>query len=324
MSPLTAHSRLRHLGQAGLLAALLAMGLLFACTVPRFATRDNLLQILINVSVIGVVAVGEFFVIVGGGIDISVGKVTALIGVLAASLVASYGVPPSVAVVVALAAGAAVGAFNGTLAARFRVPAFIVTLGTFSMAEGLTLSWTRGASVPLGEPGWLALLGQGWVLGVVPVPVVIMLATFVGGWVLAAHTPFGRRLYATGGNAEAARLAGIHVRLHRLVSFVVAGGLAALGGLVLMSQISAGDPNAGKGLEFDAITAVVLGGTSLYGGEGRLFGVLVGALFMGTLSNGLTQWNVSSYHQNIIKGAVLIVAVLIDTVLRHHGRKGSL
>ena len=143
-----------------------------------------------------------------------------------------------------------------------------------------------------------------------------------GGWVLAAHTPFGRRLYATGGNAEAARLAGVNVRLHRLVSFVVAGGLAALGGLVLMSQISAGDPNAGKGLEFDAITAVVLGGTSLYGGEGRLFGVLVGALFMGTLSNGLTQWNVSSYHQNIIKGAVLIVAVLIDTVLRRRGREG--
>lgn len=305
--------------ELGLLSALVAMGTLFAATSPHFATRANLMQIMVDVAVIGIVAVGEFFVIVGGGIDISVGKTAALAGVVAATLL-ECGAGPLAAMAAAVTTGAAVGGFNGILANAFRIPPFIVTLGSFSMAEGLTLVWTRGASVPVSELGWLAYLGQGWIFRTVPVPVVVTLVTFAAGWLVAARSLYGRRLYATGGNQEAARLAGIAVGRLRATAYVLAGALAGLGGLVIMSQLGAGDPNAGKGLEFDSITAVVLGGTSLYGGEGNLVSVLVGAIFMGTLTNGLTQWNVSSYYQSMIKGAVLITAVLLDTAIRRRAR----
>jgi len=201
------------------------------------------------------------------------------------------------------------------LATRFRIPPFIVTLGTFSMVSGATAVWTHGASVLVRDPGWLATLGQK------PTPVAVMLVVFVLGWVAASRSVFGRRVYAIGGNAEAARLAGISVRLCRSVTYAIAGALAALGGIVAMSQLRAGDPKAGEGLEFDAITAVVLGGTSLFGGEGKLLGVLVGAVFMGTLSTGMNQANIDSNYQSIIKGAVLVAAVLIDTALRRRGRR---
>lgn len=302
-------------GELGLLAVLAAVGVLFGLTVPHFARYDNLLLILMNVAVIGIVAVGEFFVIVGGGIDISVGKNTALMGVLAANLVTTFGMRNLPAVLLTLLAGSAVGLLNGAVTTCFRIPPFIVTLGAFSMLDGATAVWTHGASVPLGESGWLAQVGQR------PNPVLLMFAIFAAGWLLAARTPFGRRLYAIGGNEQAARLAGISVRLHRTAAYVIAGLLSALGGIVVMSQLEAGDPNGARNLEFDAITAVVLGGTSLFGGEGRLFGVLVGAVFMGTLGTGLTQANVDSNYQNIIKGAVLVTAVVVDTVLRRRRAK---
>jgi len=315
MSPRLSRLWINYRGEAGLLAVLAAMTLLFELRVRGFTGYGNLVQILMNVAVIGIVAVGEFFVIVGGGIDISVGKVTALSGVLAAHLVSTWAIPVPLAILLTLAVGIAIGALNGALSTCFRIPAFIVTLGAFSMVSGLTAVWTHGASVQLREPGWLAAVGQK------PTPVLIMLAVFLLGWVVMARTVFGRRLYAIGGNDQAARLAGIGVRLHRSISYMIAGGLAALGGIVAMSQLRAGDPKAGEGLEFDAITAVVLGGTSLFGGEGKLLGVLVGAVFMGTLSTGLNQANVDSNYQSIIKGAVLVTAVLIDTTLRRRGRR---
>ncbi len=303
-------------GQFVLLAVLAATVLLFRLRLSGFTSVDNLVQILMRVAVIGIVAVGEFFVIVGRGIDISVGKLAAFSSVLAAQLIAAYGAPMPLAIFLALAAGAGIGSANGVLAARFGVPPFIVTLGTFSILSGVTAVWTHSASVPIADPGWLEILGRR------PWPVVIMLAVFLLGWIVSARTVFGRRLYAIGGNEDAARLAGISVKLHRTVAYLIAGALAALGGIVAMSKLWVGDAKIGDGLEFDAITAVVLGGTSLFGGEGRLLGVLVGAVFMGALSTGLNQANVDSNYQNVIKGAVLVTAVLIDTALRRRGRRG--
>jgi len=306
---------LEYRGQLGLLAVLAATMLLFRCRLSGFTSFENLVQILMRVAVIGIVAVGEFFVIVGRGIDISVGKIAAFSSVLAAQLIAAHGVPMPLAILLALLAGAGIGSANGVLAARFGVPPFIVTLGTFSMLSGVTGLWTHSASVRIPDPGWLAVLGQR------PWPVVLMLAVFLLGWIASGRTVFGRRLYAIGGNEEAARLAGISVRLHRTVAYLIAGALAALGGIVAMSKLWVGDAKIGEGLEFDAITAVVLGGTSLFGGQGKLLGVLVGAVFMGTLGTGLYQANVDSNYQTIIKGAVLVVAVLLDTALRSRSQK---
>jgi len=275
---------------------------------PYFLSVNNLLNILVAVSVIGIIAVAMTMVIVSGGIDLSVGSVVAFTGVAVAQL--SHSVPLWVAVAAALGIGLFTGTLNGLAVTRIGINPLITTLGTLSITRGLALVFSGGLSQTISHEGF-KFLGRGFVLGV-PFQVLLMAALFaLAAWVMRA-TVLGRSFYAIGGNARAARLAGLPVARLRLLTYVISGFSAALGGLVLASQLGAGAPAAASGIELSVIAAVILGGTSLSGGKGTIGGTLLGVLILGTLNNGLTLLNVSSYYQEVARGAVLLLAVALD------------
>ncbi len=284
---------------------------------PQFLELDNIRNVVRQISINGVLAVGLTFVILTSGIDLSVGSVLAFGGIVAA-MFASTAVPGEypliLALVLGLGAGLGLGLVNGFLVAYARVPAFVVTLGMLSAGRGLTLIVSDGMPVSRLEPGFLAI-GQGAVFGV-PIPILILFGVFGLAWVLLYKTTFGRYVYAVGGNEETARISGISTRRVRLAVYGISGTLAALGGVILAARTTAGLPQAGTGYELDAIAAVVIGGTSLAGGQGRLVGTLVGALIIGVVNNGLDLLGVSSYYQLTLKGAIIVVAVLLDSLRR--------
>ena len=296
-----------------LLAAWVGILGLFQVWVPggRFLGAANLLDLSQQVSVNAVLAVGLTLVILIGGIDLSVGAVVALAGVVAVAALPSVGT--AVAVLAGLGAGAAVGALNGTLASRTRMPPFIITLGTMMAARGAALRFTEGRPlpIPLSAERFLAL-GNGRVGNWLPVPVGIMLAVFAAGWVLLHRTRFGQHLYAIGGNREAARFTGIRVARHEAAVYVACGTLAGLAGVIHASQLYSAEPGSGQGFELNAIAAVVVGGTSFTGGIGTIPGALLGAAIIGTLDKGLNQAGVHYSLQYVIKGAVILAAVGLD------------
>ena len=298
------------------------LGLLLLCVglwiaTPYFATLDNLRNVAEQSTVIGTLAIGMTFVILAGGIDLSVGSVVALAGVVLALLLrTSVAVP--VAVLGAIATGVAIGAINGALVTLGRLPPFIATLGTMSVARGLALLLADGRPIS-GFPDGLRALASTRVLGV-PLSVLLMLALFAVAHVVLTRTVLGRATYAIGGNAEAARLAGIPVRAYTTATYALAGASAALCATVLLARLDSAQPIAGIGYELDAIAAVVIGGTSLLGGSGSVLGTLIGALIMSVLRNGLNLLGVSSYVQQIAIGAVIVVAVLIDMALQRRRR----
>ncbi|HYG56747.1 MAG TPA: ribose ABC transporter permease, partial [Symbiobacteriaceae bacterium] len=255
------------------------------------------------------IASGMTLVILTGGIDLSVGPVLALSSAVMAGLAAG-GTHPLVAVLAGLAVGAALGAANGTVITRGGVAPFVATLGTMTIARGLTLVYTDGRPIT-GLPDALTALGTGYV-GPIPAPVVVMAAVVLVTYLVLTHTPFGRFIYAVGSNEEAARFAGISVPRTKTLAYMLTGIAAALAGLVLTGRLNSAQPTAGAGFELDAIAAVVLGGTSLAGGQGGILGTVVGALIIGTLDNGLNLLNVSSFYQQVAKGAVILIAVLLD------------
>jgi len=217
-------------------------------------------------------------------------------------------------VLFALAAGLAAGLVNGALVTYIKIPPLIATLGTQTAIRGLAYIMTNGYTI-YGFPKAFNYLGKGYV-GVIPVPVIIMVIVLIVGWYAVNHTKFGRYLYAIGGNGEASRLSGININLRLIIAYVISGGLAALAGVVELSRLNSGQPNAGEGYEMSAITAVVLGGISVSGGEGKFSGVVFGILIMGILSSGLVMMNISTYYQQLIKGLVLLFAVSIDQILK--------
>jgi ribose transport system permease protein len=249
------------------------------------------------------------FVILTGGIDLSVGSLLAVAGAVAAALMVG-GTPWPVATVAGLGSGVVLGLANGLSVTAFRIPPFIATLAMLSIARGLTQLITGGRPFTGLDPTF-TLLGQGS-LGPVPIPVIVMAVTVIISWVVLRHTVFGRSVYAVGANREAARLAGIPVSRVLLGVYVISGFLSALGGLVLTARLSSAQPTAGVGQELDAIAAVVVGGTSLSGGEGSILRTLIGALIIGVLNNGLNLLNVDPFIQPIVKGAVILVAVGLD------------
>ena len=280
---------------------------------PNFFTVDNILNILRQTSVNAIIAVGMTLVILTAGIDLSVGSVLALCGAFAASMIALE-VPVLVAVPTALVAGAALGAISGIIIAKGKVQAFIATLVTMTLLRGVTMVYTEGRPISTGftdTADAFAWFGTGYALGI-PVPVWLMVVVFTAAWYLLNHTRFGRYVYALGGNESATRLSGINVDRVKIGVYAICGMLAALAGIIVTSRLSSAQPTAGMGYELDAIAAVVLGGTSLMGGKGRIMGTLIGALIIGFLNNALNLLDVSSYYQMIAKAVVLLLAVLVD------------
>jgi ribose/xylose/arabinose/galactoside ABC-type transport system permease subunit len=279
---------------------------------PYFLSVSNFLNILLATSVIGVLAIGATFIISAAGIDLSVGSLVGLSGVVGALAVVDGGLPWGFGVVGCLAAGAVAGAVNGLLVTRAKIPAFIVTLGVLGIARGAALVLTDGKPV-YGLPDALVFLGQGRPWGV-PMPVIIFLAVAAVAHYTLSHTRFGRHTLALGDNEEAARVTGIRLAAHRVRLYTLSGLLAGLAGLLFMARVNAGDPTAGLNYELTAITAAIIGGTNLFGGRGTVLGTLIGALIMGVLQNGLNLLAVQSFYQQMAIGAVLILAVWLDHI----------
>lgn len=297
----------------GIAAALLLEVVLFSILSPHFFTTENILNVTLQTSITAIIAAGMTFVILTGGIDLSVGAVVAFTGVVTTSVLLG-GLPLPIQYAAALASGLAVGALSGALAGmfvtRFRVTPFIVTLALMTVWRGSAFMLTDGRPI-WGLPESFAGLGSGRLLEV-PVPTVVMVIVYIAAFVVLRHTRFGRYVYAVGGNAEASRLAGIKTRWVLMKVYIVSGVLSAISGIMLASRMNSGQPNAGLMYELDVIAAVVVGGTSLQGGRGSIVGTFIGAMLIGVLRNGLNLMNVNSYVQQVVVGVVILLAVLMD------------
>ena len=277
-----------------------------------FLTVSNANVILIQVAANALLATGATFVILTGGIDLSVGSVVGLAGVASALLAQDDGVGNCVlAVGAGVLAGALIGAFNGALVAFARVPPFVATLGNMTVASGLAFVASEGQPISGLSDAFLSLSGT---IGGVSIPVVVMIVVVAISWVVLARTKFGMHVYATGGNPHAARVAGVNVRLTRFAVYVISGLLAGVAGVILAARATAGIANAGVGYELNAIAAAVIGGISLAGGRGSVLGTVFGFLIIGVLDNGLNIVNVSPFYQLIVKGLIIIGAVFVDSI----------
>lgn len=295
------------------LIALLVLIAIVSTLSPNFFTVNNLFNILQQTSVNAIMAVGMTLVILTSGIDLSVGSLLALTGAVAASMVGAE-VNALVAVAGALALGAAIGACTGVIVAKGKVQAFIATLVMMLLLRDVTRVYTDGSPINTGFSdnadlfGWF---GIGRPFGI-PTPVWLMIIVFAAAWYMLHHTRLGRYIYALGGNEAATRLSGINVDRIKIVVYALCGLLAALASVIEVARLSSAQPMAGNGYELDAIAAVVLGGTSLSGGKGRIVGTLIGALILGFLNNGLNLLGISSNYQMIVKAVVILLAVLVD------------
>ena len=302
------------------LIALFILCLALSLLSDKFLTVDNGWNVMRQISVNVCLSVGMTLVVLTAGIDLSVGSILAFCGAVAAGLI-KYGIEiPGAnlyigftllgAVLAGILAGSLLGWFNGWTITRFNVPPFVATLAMLTIARGLTLLWTGGHPVTgLGEG--FAFLGSGWFLGV-PMPVWISGAVVAIAWVITRKTRFGRYVYAIGGNESAARLSGINIKKIKIAVYAIAGALAAVGGLIVTARLDSAQPNAGLSYELDAIAAVVIGGASLSGGRGSVLGAVLGAVIIGVLNNGLVLLNVSPFWQQVVKGLVILLAVIID------------
>ena len=298
----------------GLVAVYLLIILVFSQLSEFFLTRNNFLNIGVGVSILGIVAATQTMVIIARGFDLSVGSTVALAGVMTAEILNAGG-SDWLSVVGAIGVGLVVGVVNGFLVTVVRVNPLITTLATLAIVRGIAYVWTDALTQVFPGPN-LRWLGTGRVFGDIPVSVLIMLATFVIVWLTLRFTTFGRAIFAVGGNPRAALLAGINVGRVQWLAYIISGISAGFAGAILAAQLSAGSPQAATGLELNVIAAVVLGGASLAGGRGRVWGTLVGALIMETLRNGLVLTDVSSFFQMIAWGLVLLLAVVIDQLRR--------
>jgi ribose/xylose/arabinose/galactoside ABC-type transport system permease subunit len=299
----------------GTLIGLVALCAVLWALTPHFLTVSNLLNVAEQTSINAIVAVGMTFVIVSGGIDLSVGSMVAISGVVL-GLALHDGQPLALSILIALVVGAACGTLNGILVDRGGLPPFIVTLGMMSMARGAALVITEGRPISGFEVAFRSLATAR--VGFIPAPVIIMTAVYLFAHLALTRTTFGRYVYAIGGNEEAARLSGVRIHLHKTAIYAVSGVTSAVAAIILTARLNSAQPIAGMMYELDAIAATVIGGTSLMGGEGSLGGTLVGALIMGVLRNGLNLLGVSSFLQQIVIGGVIVGAVLVDTVLKRH------
>jgi len=297
----------------GPVLALIVLALLTTAMNPSFLDPNNLLNLLRQVSINGLIAFGMTFVILTGGIDLSVGAILALTSALSAMMITS-GVPTLIAMLVGIVIGGILGGVNGLIITKGGAAPFIASLATMTIFRGATYVFTNGNPITgkaMNNSFIFQFIGRGYFFGI-PVPVILMMIAFIILYVLLHKMTFGRKTYALGGNEKAAFVSGIKVNITKTWIYVISGIMSSAAGMVLISRLSSAQPDAGTGFEMDAIAAVVLGGTSLAGGRGRIFGTLIGALIIGTLNNGMNLIGISSFYQQIVKGIVIIIAVLLD------------
>jgi len=313
--------KLPPLGQLGPFIALLLACAFFALTTDRFFSGENLSLILQQVTVVGVIAIGQTLIILTAGIDLSCGMVMALGSIVMTKFAADFGLPTPLAVLCGVGATALFGLANGLLVTRIKLPPFIVTLGTYNIAFAITQLYSRAQTVTEVPPA-MTWLGGTFALGGANVGfgTVLMMALYLGVWFWLRETAAGRHVYAVGNNPEATRLVGIPTERVLLGVYVLAGVFYGLAALLSVARTGVGDPNAGQTENLDAITAVVLGGTSLFGGRGLVLGSLVGAIVVGVLRNGLTLMGVSSVYQVLVTGILVILAVTVDQLSRRSTR----
>lgn len=290
----------------------------FPKTSGSFFTRQNIFNVLRQISTNLFLACGMTMVIILGGIDLSVGSIIALSGCISAGCVARYNLPLPIALLMGLLVGLLVGMFNGAVISKTTIPAFIVTLATMNIAKGLAYVYTGGSPVRVVTKEW-QFLGAGYV-GIFPTPVVILVIVLIITAIIMNKTKMGRHMYAVGGNQQAAEFSGIKVEKVKFFVHAFSGLMAGLAGIVLASRMYSGQPTAGDGAEMDAIAAVVVGGTSMAGGSGKIGGSIIGGLIIGVLNNGLNLLNVNSFWQYVVKGVVILLAVFLD-YFRNKGKK---
>jgi inositol transport system permease protein len=297
----------------GIFAILFAVVVISSMLSPVFLSFRNLSNVLRQNAVVMIIAFGSQMVLVSGEVDLSPGSVAAFSGVIAAIIMNTTGNVFS-AVASGILCGVLIGFLNGFIITSCRIPSFIMTLATQFVARGSILAITSAQPVT-GLSRSFAVLGQGY-FGVIPISVIITLVLLAVYWLMMNRLPFGRCVYAVGGNAEASRASGINPALTKIKAFVFAGAMAAISGILLMSRLNSGQPNGAVNYEFDAITAAIIGGTSMNGGAGKVYGVVAGAILVGILLNIMTLLSVSAYAQQIVKGTIVAIAVIIDTRVR--------
>lgn len=292
----------------GLAAIYVLILVIMSVLSPYFLSTKNFINLLLYSSTIGMIAMFTTMLMVGGGLDLSVGSTVALVGVVLSHTQYSLGIWGAVAA--GIVASLLVGILNGLLVTRVGINPLITTLGMLSVTRGLAFVFSGGLTEPMLDPAF-GKLGRGFIVGI-PVPVVVLMVLIIASYIVMRYTNYGRGLYATGGNPTASHLAGLPVKRYQLVAFIMSGLSAGVAGVFLTSQLGAGAPQAALGLEISVIAAVILGGTSLAGGKGTILGTLIGVLILGTLNNGMVLLSVSAYYQQIAQGVVLLLAVGLD------------
>lgn len=295
----------------GALIALILLVVVISFISPEFRTIDNFLSLLRQSSINGLIAFGMTCVILTGGIDLSVGSVLALTTAICAKLIVE-GTPVGLAMIIALVIGVLFGIISGIFVTKGRLQPFIATLITMTVFRGATMIFMDGRPISgLGNSFILKFLGKGAILGI-PVPVVLFIGIFLVFMFLLQKTTFGRRIYATGSNWKSAKLAGVNIDRTKIIAYAISGLMSAMAGLILLSRLNSAQPTLGSGYELDAIAAVALGGVSMNGGRGKIWGTFIGVLIIAVLNNGLNILGVSSYYQDVVKGIVILIAVLSD------------
>ena len=303
---------INNIRQYGLLIVFGIICLIISLITPQFLTISNLTIIVTQVSINALLAFGVTFVIITGGIDLSLGSIVAVSGVTSAMLAHPDSYPVLIPIIMGLLAGLLMGAFNGFIITKSKIAPFIVTLGTMTIGRGLALILSDGRPVSNLSDSF-NYLGSGTVLGI-PILILIFILVFALCSIILSKTILGRYIYAIGGNEQAARASGINIDRVKLSVYSISGLLAGLAGILLASRITTGQPNAGAGFELDAIAAVVIGGTSTAGGRGTMAGTLIGVLLIGVINNGLDLLNVTSYYQQVVMGIIIIGAVVLDSL----------
>ncbi|MGB6129824.1 MAG: ABC transporter permease [Psychrilyobacter sp.] len=305
-------------GKLSLFVALVVMWVIFSMLSPYFFTTQNSINILVAASLMGLVAIGETYLLIGGLVDLSPGSTAALSSVIVAILLRS-GLNMGLAIIISIIIGIFIGMINGIIVNKLEIEPFIATLASMTIVRGAAFIFSGGKPIFVSNKNFI-LLGKTRVLGI-PIPVLILIAVFIIFGIILGRTSFGRNIYVIGGNKKASFLAGLNPQKMTLILYMIMGGLSALGGIILTSRLTSGQPAANIGLEFDAITAAVLGGTAFTGGVGTIFGTFLGVLILQGFNNGLLILNVPSFWQYVARGLLLLIALAFDYIRRQRRKK---
>jgi ribose/xylose/arabinose/galactoside ABC-type transport system permease subunit len=304
-------ARIFRFRELGLLVGLLVLGAIISIASPYFLIPLNLFNILRQVSVVAILAIGETLVLITGGIDLSIGSIVSMTGIIAAYGL-GLGLSPWIAIPLGILSGTLAGFINGVVITRLKVNSFIATLGMLGIAQGVALLFSGG--MPLSLRGGFQFIGQGKLFGVVPVPAIIMFLVIILAAIFMKRAVLARYIYAVGGSERAALVSGVRIHNVRTIVYMISGSLAGLGGIIVGTNLAVADPTVATGLELDVITAAVIGGASLSGGEGTAWGALIGAMIMGVLRNAFVMLHISGYWQLVVMGAFVILAVAVDNL----------